>query len=105
MSLVLLVTGSPAASSRTAALAQHVGQRLAARGLEVKLLSVRDLDPVDLIHARTDSRELKEAFALVERAAAVVVLTPVYKAAYTGVLKSFLDLLPQFALAGKAVLP
>jgi FMN reductase len=29
----------------------------------------------------------------------------VYKAAYTGLLKSFLDLLPQYALAGKTVLP
>ena len=28
-----------------------------------------------------------------------------YKAAYTGLLKSFLDLLPQYALAGKTVLP
>ena len=32
-------------------------------------------------------------------------LTPVYKASYTGVLKTFLDLLPQFGLAGKVVLP
>jgi FMN reductase len=29
----------------------------------------------------------------------------VYKAAYTGLLKAFLDLLPQYALAGKTVLP
>ena len=31
--------------------------------------------------------------------------SPVYKAAYSGVLKSFVDLLPQFGLRGKAVLP
>ena len=35
----------------------------------------------------------------------MVVSTPVYKAAYSGVLKVFLDLLPQFGLAGKVVLP
>jgi FMN reductase len=35
----------------------------------------------------------------------VVVATPVYKAAYSGVLKVFLDLLPQTGLAGKTVLP
>ena len=35
----------------------------------------------------------------------VVVATPVYKAAYTGILKSFLDLLPQRALADKIVFP
>jgi FMN reductase len=35
----------------------------------------------------------------------VIVSTPVYKASYTGVLKAFLDLLPQFGLNGKVVLP
>lgn len=30
---------------------------------------------------------------------------PVYKAAYSGLLKSLLDLLPQYALTGKTVLP
>ena len=36
---------------------------------------------------------------------AIVVATPVYQAAYSGLLKVFLDLLPQFAFRGKAVLP
>ena len=36
---------------------------------------------------------------------AVVVTTPVYKAAYSGLLKAFLDVLPQFALRDKVVLP
>ena len=31
--------------------------------------------------------------------------TPIYKAAYSGLLKSFLDLLPQDGLRGKVVLP
>ncbi len=35
----------------------------------------------------------------------LVVSTPVYKAAYSGVLKVFLDLLAQTALQGKTVLP
>ncbi len=45
------------------------------------------------------------AAAQVERAEVIVVATPVYKAAYSGVLKAFLDLLPQTALKGKTVLP
>ena len=36
---------------------------------------------------------------------AVIVATPVYKAAYSGLLKAFLDLLPQDSLKGKVVLP
>jgi len=35
----------------------------------------------------------------------VVVAVPVYKAAYSGLRKVFLDLLPQTALKGKTVLP
>jgi FMN reductase len=34
-----------------------------------------------------------------------VFVTPVYKAAYSGLLKTFLDLLPQFGLRDKVVLP
>jgi FMN reductase len=33
------------------------------------------------------------------------VATPIYKAAYTGLLKALLDLLPQYAFADKSVLP
>jgi FMN reductase len=35
----------------------------------------------------------------------IVVASPIYKAAYSGLLKTFLDVLPQFALRGKVVLP
>jgi FMN reductase len=45
------------------------------------------------------------ALQLVAQADGIVVSTPIYKASYTGVLKSFLDLLPQFGLTGKVVLP
>jgi FMN reductase len=105
MALIVTLSGSPSATSRTLALARHVGGLVEARGHQVASISVRDLDPTDLLHARVDSPSLKEAFALVERADAVVVSTPVYKASFSGILKSFLDLLPQFGLAGKVVLP
>lgn len=35
----------------------------------------------------------------------IVIGTPIYKAAYSGLLKLLLDLLPQDAFAGKTVLP
>jgi FMN reductase len=105
MSLVVTISGSPSAASRTQALAAHVGVEIAARGFEVEALNVRDLPAEDLLHARLDSPALQRAVGLVERARGVVISTPVYKASYTGVLKAFLDLLPQFGLAGKVVLP
>jgi FMN reductase len=105
MSLVVTISASPSAESRSQALATYVGKTIAARGFEVEAFDVRDLPAEDLLHARLDSAALQRAVGLVERARGVVISTPVYKASYTGVLKTFLDLLPQFGLAGKVVLP
>ncbi|HVK74741.1 MAG TPA: NADPH-dependent FMN reductase [Kofleriaceae bacterium] len=105
MPLVVTLSGSPQTPSRTVALADHVGAALVRRGLDVEGVSVRDLDPADLFHARVGSPGLRAALDLIARADAVVVATPVYKASYTGLIKAFLDLLPQFGLAGKVVLP
>jgi FMN reductase len=105
MSLIVTLSGSPAAPSRTQALARVVGERLAARDFEVEAINVRDLDPAELLHGRVTGPSVAAALGLVERAAGIVIATPVYKAAYSGILKAFLDLLPQFGLAGKSVLP
>jgi len=105
MSLVTIISGSPGNPSRTSALSDSVGATLAAKGFEVQYINVRDLPAADLIHAATDSPALQPALGLVERARGVVIATPIYKASFTGVLKSFLDLLPQFGLLDKVVLP
>jgi FMN reductase len=104
-SLVVTVTGSPSEGSRTVHLAQQVGRSLVGRGFEVQDIDVRALPADDLIAARGDAPALRGPLALIERARGVVVATPIYKASYSGVLKAFLDLLPQFGLAGKVVLP
>lgn len=105
MSLVVTISGSPSAASRTQELAARVGATIAAGGFELEAINIRDLPPEDLVHARADSPALQRVVGLVERARGVVIATPVYKASYTGVLKTFLDLLPQFGLGGKVVLP
>jgi len=104
-SLVVTITGSPVVRSRTAQIGERVATSLAGDGFEVQGIEVRDLAPEDLIHARCDSPALRDALGLVERARGVVIVTPIYKASYSGVLKAFLDLLPQSGLAGKVVLP
>lgn len=71
----------------------------------VERLLIRDLSPQALLLADTSHRSVVQAVDQVARARAVVIATPVYKAAYSGVLKVFLDLLPQTALKGKVVLP
>lgn len=102
---VTVITGSATRPSRTAALAGLVSQRLRDEGFNVRELHVRDLPAEALLHARFDDPAIKAAVAQIESSDGVVVASPVYKAAYSGVLKSFLDLLPQFGLRGKTVLP
>ncbi|MER7762832.1 NADPH-dependent FMN reductase [Streptomyces sp. NPDC097619] len=105
MPRLLALTGSPSAVSRTALVADLILDRFADAGYETRHLAVRDLPAADLLAARTGQPEIREALAAVAAADGIIVATPVYKAAYTGLLKSFLDLLPQTGLAGKTVLP
>lgn len=102
---VLLVAGSPSEHSRSAALLAEVEQRLKLRGIATEKLHIRDLSPQALLLANFAHPTVAAAVAQVAQARAVVVSTPVYKAAYSGVLKVFLDLLPQTAFKGKHVLP
>ncbi|MFF2848686.1 NADPH-dependent FMN reductase [Streptomyces sp. NPDC058001] len=105
MATVLSVSGSPSATSRTAKLLRHLDTRIRAQGHEVIPLDVRTLPPEALLGADFGHPAIVETTALFARADGVVIGTPVYKAAYSGLLKSLLDLLPQYALEGKTVLP
>ena len=108
---VLLLAGSPSEPSRSAALLDAVAQRLHAyhgqtnAAFTVEHLSIRELDAPALVLADWSHPQIVAALARVAQAQLIVVATPVYKAAYSGLLKVFLDLLPQTALAGKTVLP
>jgi FMN reductase len=105
MALIVTVSGSPSSTSRTLLLARHLTARLDAQGWETALINVRDLPAEDLLWANGHAPRIRDAAALLARADGVIIATPVYKAAYAGALKSFLDLLPQYALVGKTVLP
>ncbi|MFG2888704.1 NADPH-dependent FMN reductase [Streptomyces sp. NPDC048248] len=105
MSTVLSVSGSPSATSRTARLLRHLDARLTAEGHHVVPLDVRTLPPEALLGADFGHPAIVEATELFAQADGIIVGTPVYKAAYSGLLKSLLDLLPQYALRDKTVLP
>ncbi|MEV7090682.1 NADPH-dependent FMN reductase [Streptomyces sp. NPDC093085] len=105
MATILSVSGSPSPTSRTGRLLRHLDRRLAAQGHRVIPFDVRTLPPEALLGADFGHPEIVAARKLFEEADGVVIGTPVYKAAYSGLLKSLLDLLPQYALAGKTVLP
>ncbi|WP_377273819.1 NADPH-dependent FMN reductase [Peterkaempfera sp. SMS 1(5)a] len=105
MPIVLSVSGSPSPTSRTGRLLRHLDARLTAQGHDVVPLDVRTLPAEALVGADPSHPAIVRTAGLFEQVDGVVIGTPVYKAAYSGLLKSLLDLLPQYALRGKAVLP
>lgn len=105
MANILAIAGSPSHPSRTYSLVEYTTNLLQQQGYNIDIISVRDLPAEDLVFGRYDSPNLEQPKALLEKANGVIIATPIYKAAYTGLLKSFLDLLPQKALLGKIVLP
>ena len=102
---ILLLGGSPSHPSSSSRLLLHIGAQLALQGHDYDTLFVRDLPAQALLHADFGDPAVRQAQALVAAADAVVIATPVYKASCSGILKAFLDLLPQDGLAGKLVLP
>ena len=105
MATIATISSSPSHPSRTDAVLDYVTKRLISHGHEVTPIVLRDLPAEPLVRGRADDPGIASAVEVLEAADAVVVTTPVYKAAYSGLLKVFLDLLPQYALKGKTVLP
>jgi FMN reductase len=106
MKLVVVSAGLSVPSST-----RLLGDRLAAAaagrtGAEVEVVELRDL-AVEIAHNFTGGfpgRKLAAAQDAVTRADGLIVVTPVFSASYSGLFKSFFDVLEQDALAGKPVL-
>lgn len=105
MTDIILLSGSPSEESRTEAVLRYVGSLLEKEGIQISYLSVRDVNAEDIVQGRFDSPEIQEIGRRIAKAQAVVIGSPVYKSAYSGVLKAVLDILPQDILKGKPVLP
>lgn len=107
MRLVVVSAGLSVPSST-----RLLGDRLAAAvvghdaSVEVQVVELRDL-AVEIAHNLTNGfpgRKLAAALDTVAGADGLVVVTPVFSASYSGLLKSFFDVLDRDALAGKPVL-
>ncbi|MBB5956088.1 FMN reductase [Saccharothrix tamanrassetensis] len=105
MSSILVISGSPSPSSRTGIVVAHVDGLLRDAGFEVRTLHVRQLPTLSLLTEDMRDPEIADAVSAVLRADGVVVASPVYRAAYSGLVKALLDLLPKKALRGRVVLP
>ena len=102
---VVIIYGGNSHRSRLKALFEKTEGYFKAEGHETSSIFVHELPAEDLITANFASEDIQKANAKVEQASLVVVITPVYKAAYSGILKTYLDLLPQKGLEGKTLLP
>ncbi len=107
-----VVTAGLSQPSSTRLLADRLAEatdtalRLHGERAEVHVVELRDL-----AHAITDnlltgfpSTALAEAVRAVREADAVIAVTPVFSASYSGLFKSFFDVLEEGSLAGKPVL-
>lgn len=102
---VITLAGSPRFPSRSTALLTLCQHALEQRGVEVTPWNLHNFRPEDLLYARFDSPALLAMKEDLAAADGLIVATPVYKASFSGALKTLLDLLPERALEHKVVLP
>ncbi|MGM9929499.1 MAG: NADPH-dependent FMN reductase [Bacillus sp. (in: firmicutes)] len=105
MSEIIIISGSPAAGSRSDAIAAYLQKQAEKEGFTAKSISVLDFSPEVLIQGQYNHPSIGEFSETIQQAKGVIIVSPVYKAAYTGSLKALLDLLPQDGLRNKPVLP
>jgi FMN reductase len=98
------ILGSPSRLSRSSWLLQHIVGRAGGRLEHHEEIAVRELPAQALIAGDVADAQIAQAHRALARAHGVVIATPIYKAAYSGLLKLFLDGLSSDALRGKPVL-
>jgi FMN reductase len=113
MTRILLIGGSPSHPSKAHTLLNYAKDLLENQPerqfnipkLKINTLLVRDLLAEDLAFGRYSSPALIYPKKLIQDADGIIIVSPISKTAYTGVLKSFLDLLPRGILSHKIILP
>ncbi|SPP29509.1 NAD(P)H-dependent oxidoreductase [Brochothrix thermosphacta] len=105
MTTITLIAGGYSEASRLTALIQKADAYCHPRHINFQVVQVHQLNAEALITADFKHPDIVAAHLLVEQSAAVIVVTPTFKASYSGILKTFLDLLPSRILKGKPVLP
>ncbi|OCA92013.1 NADPH-dependent FMN reductase [Pseudobacillus wudalianchiensis] len=105
MTKAVIIYGGNTRKSRLKGLLDRAEKFLSANHFEFETIYVHELPAEDLISANFNSESIIEANAKVAAADVIIIVTPTYKASYSGILKTYLDLLPQKGFEGKTVLP
>ena len=105
MKNVSIIVGAPNEYSRLNDILDFVTNVLKEKGIYYETINVHNLPAEDLIKANFDSGAIIKANEVIKKSTGVIILSPVYKASYSGILKTYLDLLPQKGLKDKVILP
>lgn len=105
MTKAVIIYGGNSRKSRLKGVQEKAEKYLASNGFKTETIYVHELPPEDLINANFKSLSITQSNAKVQAADVIVIVTPIYKAAYSGILKTYLDMLPQKVFEGKTVLP
>lgn len=102
---IVLISGSPSISSRSSKVLTYLGTTLEKESFQVSHISVQDIPLEDLFSGNYTSKVITDIAQQIQQAEGIIVASPVYKASYTGVLKTLLDIMPQDLFQSKPVLP
>jgi len=103
---ILGISGSLSKSSRTIRVLEVALDGAQKAGAETRVLDMRDYK-LDFCDARPDfesySPDTVEVGSIIKRADALIVVTPIYHASYSGVVKNLFDIVPSDYYSGKVV--
>ena len=101
MASVAIIAGGNKLQSRLTGVVDYAEQYLNDVGIDTDVIHVHQLDAEALITADFSNSSINETHRKIENADGIIIVSPVFKAAYSGIVKTYLDLLPRGAFTGK----
>lgn len=103
MTKVTLIVGANSMSSRLNGLVEYTQKVLFDYKIQTQVIQVNMLPHQALLTADVMDSTLQSYNEQIAASEGVLVFTPIFKGSYSGILKTYLDVLPQKALANKVV--
>ncbi|ARJ50765.1 NADPH-dependent FMN reductase [Staphylococcus lutrae] len=102
---VTIIAGGHKVASRLTGVIEYTERYLNQAEIETEVIQVHQLDAKALITADFSNASITATHQAIEESEGIIIISPVFKAAYSGILKTYLDLLPRRVFTGKTVLP
>lgn len=105
MRKVVVLYGGNSKISRLYGLYERIKKYLDDKNYDHESIFICDLPSQALIQGDFEDRDILKAHKKIEESEMVIILTPVYKSTFSGILKTYLDLLPEKVFDRKTILP